>query len=137
MNIPSIGRIVWYRSRTDAYTVPAIITTTVETLYEPAVEAGYIPGLFSPTHVHLTVFSPGIPVVGPNVPLGTEKPDTMGLPTGASSYNLAGTYQEWNVPFFDPSAYGDNAVPVSCAPKPTTDELVQLPGTWAWPEIRR
>jgi hypothetical protein len=137
---PTIGRIVWYRPRTAAYTVPAMITATWDTLVSEMVELGMIPGLSSPTHVHLTVFSPGVPAVGPNGPtarLRMEPVDAVEdasaeMPTGAASLNLAGTYQEWDTPFFDPLAAGGAAghayasthpVPVSCAPLPERGEL--------------
>lgn len=58
---PSIGRIVWYRSKTAPYDVPAIINATTETLSPEGVELGHVPMLSSGVHVHLTVFTPGKP----------------------------------------------------------------------------
>lgn len=136
--LPTIGRVVWYRSRTGAYTVPAMITCTTETLYEPAVEMGYIPALSSPTHVHLTVLSPGVPELGANSPdWGRELDDPRAAhlqaarhrPPGAESFNLAGTYQEWDVRFFDP-----RGLPVSCRPLPVDGDVEMLAGSWTWPE---
>jgi hypothetical protein len=141
-----IGRVVWYRSRTGAYTVPAVITATVDTLAPELVEAGLIPALSGPMSVHLTVFSPGIPMDGVNATLHADEPPQYRLPPGAKSLNLAGTYQEWDVPFFDPRRAGLVTVPnpaggvmqgplrVSCAPVPGEHELEQPPGTWTWPE---
>jgi hypothetical protein len=133
---PTIGRVVWYRSRTGLYSVPAIITATVDTLARGAVEAGIIPDLTDWQHVHLTVFSPGIPVIGPNSAPGSGSETAYVLPSGATSFNLAGTYQEWNVPFFDPGGLA-----VSCAPDAADDNLIagdppvleQLAGSWTWP----
>jgi hypothetical protein len=56
---PSIGRIVEYRSNTGNYTIPAVITATIDTLYRPGVEAGHVPDLSSVECVHLEVFTPG------------------------------------------------------------------------------
>jgi hypothetical protein len=129
MQAPMIGRIVWYRSRTGAYTVPAIITCTVDSLYEPAVEAGIIPALSSESHVHLTVCSPGVPQVGENAPqFETTSMQAYDLPPGAKSHNLAGTYQEWDIPLWDSM----NAR-YWCSPKPGINEVEQAPGTWIWP----
>lgn len=58
---PTIGRIVVYRSRTGGYDVPAIITATRDTLNRKVVQAGYVPDLTDDEHVHLTVFTPGMP----------------------------------------------------------------------------
>lgn len=106
---PSIGRIVTYRSRTGNYVVPAIVNCTVATLDPEGVRLGHVPPLDSEDHVHLTVFTPGRP--------GMRRDATNLSPTSAEdqgfarSENVAGCYQEWNVPHsFD-------------------DE----PGTWDWP----
>ena len=58
---PSLGRIVIFRSRTGDYDVPAIITATQATLNPKGVELGHIPRLSSPSHVHLTCFTAGVP----------------------------------------------------------------------------
>lgn len=64
---PTIGRIVVYRART-GFVVPAVIAATRETLYGPGVQlfrdsngTRGVPPLSSPEHVHLVVFSPGLP----------------------------------------------------------------------------
>lgn len=110
---PTLGRVVIYRSRTGNYDVPAIVTGTEDTLAEAGVRAykesegqAGVPPLTSPTHVHLTVLTPGLP----------------GLRAGADDFkvesefprseNVAGTYQEWDIPH-DP---------------------VGSAGTWRWPE---
>lgn len=130
--LPVITDPVLYRSRTAAYTVPAIVTATTESLNLGAVEAGLIPALSSPRHVHLTVLSPGLPVVGQNASLEAlgDPPQVRELPPGARSFNLAGTYQEWDVPYFDPKG-----LPVSVAPRVALagNELEQMPGSWTWP----
>jgi hypothetical protein len=98
-------------------------------------------------HVHLTVFSPGVPEQGPNGELMDRvaspplRARASALPPGARSFNLAGTYQEWDVPFFDPAPSGNEgegkALPVSCAPTiQHYGELEQLAGSWTWPERR-
>lgn len=100
---PTIGRIVHYRSRTGNYTVPAIITATQETLYRPGVDGGFVPDLTDARNVHLTVFTPGKPG------LRTTADDFVAPSVPPVSENVAGTYQEWDVP------EGDG------------------PGTWQWP----
>lgn len=89
---PQIGRIVLYRSRTGAYTVPAMITATVDTLNPKGVEAGHIPALSSPWHVHLTVFSPGFPQ------MRGDADDFQVRSEHPVSENVSGCYQEWNIP---------------------------------------
>lgn len=57
---PSIGRIVRYVGN-QGFNAPraAIVTADVDTLDERGVEAGAVPALDSPMHVHLWVFTPG------------------------------------------------------------------------------
>lgn len=113
---PTIGRIVIYRSRTGDYDVPAIVTATSETLNRKGVEAGYVPDLASDQHVHLTVFTPGTPSLRGSA---TERGDFKVVSEHPVSENLAGCYQEWDIP--------QHAPPDGC------DESV-APGTWRWPE---
>ena len=111
--IPTIGRIVWYRSRTGNYTVPAIITATKSTLWQPGVDQGHVPALDDELHVHLTVFTPGKPG------LRGKAEDFVARADAPVSENVAGCYQEWNVPFsisHDPAGPHDPA-----------------PGCWTWP----
>lgn len=112
---PMIGRIVWYRSRTGNYTVPAMITCTVETLapiglklWEESKGQAGVPPLTGPDRVHLAVFTPGIPG------MRADAQDFVVESEFPRSENVAGTYQEWDIPL-DES--GDHA-----------------PGTWRWPE---
>lgn len=100
---PTIGRIVLFRSRTGNYTVPAIVNATQDTLYRPGVDGGFVPDLSSGSHVHLTVLTPGKPGKRATV---TDFVAPSAHPVGE---NVAGCYQEWDVP------EGDG------------------PGTWAWP----
>lgn len=107
---PAIGRIVTYRSRTGDYSVPAIIAATQATLHIPNVEAGHIPTLSSARHVHLVCFTPGTPGKRGNAEdfkVRSEHP---------ISENLAGTYQEWDIP----EHVGDGE---------------QEPGSWRWPVL--
>lgn len=101
--------LVSYRSRTGRYTLPAVINTTVDTIYPPSVEAGNIPPLTHPKRVHLTVFTGGT--------VGTRLPDTdPAIPQAPPG----GTYQEHDIPFWQ---------------APQDDEWVnddQPPGTWTW-----
>lgn len=107
----AIGRIVHYRSRTGKYTVPAIITAVQDTLYRPGVEGGHISDLGGVNHVHLTVFTPGYP--GKR---GDAK-DFEARQDAKISENVAGTYQEWDVPHGELDAEGN------------------LPaGTWGFPQ---
>lgn len=111
---PRICRIVEYRSRTGNYTVPALITCTVDTLASKGVEVYEetngdqgVPPLSSEEHVHLAVFTPGIPGMRVSADdfVGERKDEPI-------SENVAGTYQEWDVPYSSDLA----------------------PGTWKWPE---
>lgn len=107
----AIGRIVHYRSRTGKYTVPAVITATVDTLFRPGVDGGHISDLSGVNHVHLTVFTPGYP--GKR---GDAK-DFEARQDAKISENVAGTYQEWDVPHGELDAEGN------------------LPaGTWGFPQ---
>lgn len=119
MQIPTIGRIVTYRSRTGNYDVPAIITATQETLYLPGVEGGFVPDLDSPEHVHLTVFTPGKPG------LRTHADDFKVQPDEPISENVSGCYQEWNIPLWLPGVDGEE--------RASSDPW---PGSWRWPEHR-
>lgn len=119
---PTIGRIVIYRSRTGVYSVPAIITATVDTLYQPNVEAGLIAGLTDENHVHLTVFTPGQPgkrTAAASMADGDFK--VLPKPEHGVSENTGGLYQEWDIPFDAGSMDTDF----------TYD--MQAPATWAWP----
>jgi hypothetical protein len=115
---PSLGRIVIYRSRTGDYDVPAIITATVDTLNRKGVEAGYIPDLTDPERVHLTVFTAGVPGLRGSA---VERGDFKVVSEHPVSENVAGTYQEWDIPLA-----GSFAAP--------TDGDEPMPGTWRWPE---
>lgn len=116
---PSIGRVVWYRSRTGKYTVPATIVSTKDTLYAGGVEAGFVPPITSPSHVHLVVYTPGKP--GKR---GDAK-DFVAREDAPISENLCGVYQEWDVPFSE------------VADANPDDGCEQPAGTWAWPVIQR
>lgn len=103
----SVGRVVIYRSRTGDYAVPALVNCTTETLYQPGVDAGHVPPLSSAEHVHLTVFTPGKP---------GKRRDASDFKVESAygrSENVAGCYQEWDVPF---------------------SETGYEPGTWSWPK---
>lgn len=116
MQSPTICRMVVYRSRTGDYDVPAVINCTQDTLSEKGVEAGHVPALSSPDHVHLTVFTPGKPGM-------RRQPDAFepeNLPEGgieALSENVSGCYQEWDIPFAGNETDGEEIAP----------------GTWRWP----
>jgi hypothetical protein len=110
---PTIGRIVWYRSRTGKYTVPAIISATTETLYRPNVEAGFIDDL-GENQVHLTVFTPGQPGRRPGAVDFVDGSDKPIAP------NIGGLYQEWSVDFWE-------------SPGDFWPDEDQPAGTWTWP----
>lgn len=57
---PTLARIVHYRGK-QGLRAPraAIVTATVDSLDPRGVESGDVPGLDSPDHVHLWVFTPG------------------------------------------------------------------------------
>lgn len=107
---PTIGRIVIYRSRTGDYDVPAIINAVQATLNPKGVELGHVPDLSSDTHVHLTVFTPGKP--------GKRRTadDFLVESEHGRSENVAGCYQEWDIPFVDVGG-------------------VITPGSWRWPTV--
>lgn len=106
---PTIGRIVIYRSRTGNYDVPAIVTATTETLNPAGVEAGHVPALNGNMCVHLSVFTPG----KPGLRQGAE--DFQTESEHGRSENVAGTYQEWDIPMSSPDGEPQ-------------------PGSWRWPE---
>jgi hypothetical protein len=116
---PSIGRIVVYRSRTGDYDIPAIINCTVDTLNAKGVELGHVPALSSDMHVHLTVFTPGKPGLRRDADdFKVESPHGRGE-------NVAGCYQEWEIPFWQAGVDGEQRA--STQP---------WPGSWRWPTIR-
>ena len=104
----AIGRVVTYRSRTGDYDLPAIVTATTETLNPKGVEAGHIPSLTDATSVHLTCFTAGKP---------GEGADELKV----SSKNVAGCYQEWDIP-------------LAGSVRGSTRSMEPRPGTWRWPE---
>lgn len=104
---PTIGRIVIYRSRTGDYDVPAIITATQDTLNPRGVTLGHVPDLSGSLCVHLTVFTPG----KPGMRRGAD--DFLVESEHGRSENVAGCYQEWDIPMSDNPQ----------------------PGTWRWPEL--
>lgn len=121
----SIGRIVIYRSRTGSYDVPAMVTATEETLNPAGVkvfeESGGSRGVppLDPGCVHLTVFTPGRPG------LRGSADDFEVEPEYGVSENVAGCYQEWNIPECvlppaDKIVAGERAEPAA--------------GSWRWPE---
>lgn len=107
-DIPRLGTSVIYRSRTGAYDVPATVNCTQRSIYPPGVEGGFVPALTGDDHVHLTVMTPGLP--------GCRKGATDFLVTSPHPVgeNVAGCYQEWDIPY-DPAGG---------------------PGTWRWTEER-
>lgn len=110
----TIGRIVSYRSRTGNYTVPAIVTCTTDSIYQPGVEAGFVPPLTSPAHVHLTVFTPGTPglrtLTNEDTPVAGAENFVVKSQYPISE-NVSGCYQEWDIPY----------------------DALCSPGTWCWP----
>jgi hypothetical protein len=118
MQNPTIGRVVIYRSRTGAYSVPAIITATHQTLNPAGVAGGHIADLTGEHHVHLTVLTPGKP--GKR----GEATDFVARADAPISENVAGCYQEWDVPW----AGSRGGQPLDTSP-----ESDQPAGTWAWP----
>lgn len=119
MDKPSIGRIVHYVSRTGKYECPAIVTATKDSLNPEGLAGGFIPDIQGATsedeqmRVHLTVFTAGKPGKRANADGFVTKPSEP------ISENVAGCYQEWNIPY---SEAGVN--------DPDSKEA----GTWHWPE---
>lgn len=118
---PTLGRVVIYRSRTGNYDVPAMVTCTPETLAPVGLELWHssggekgVPPITEDQRdrVHLAVFTPGIP--GMRVTADDFVGERKDAPI---SENVAGTYQEWDVPYDSGGATPDTP----------------LPGTWRWP----
>lgn len=121
---PTIGRVVLYRSRTGNYTVPAIITATTDSLYQPNVDAGHIAGLTDEQHVHLSALTPGKPGTRGSENVDMLVPDSDARPIRP---NIAGLYQEDDVPQWDPAWLPES---------PVFDHEhldLQPAGTWTWP----
>lgn len=115
---PTLGRIVIYRSKTGTYSMPAIITATLDSLYQPNVDAGHVPALSSDQHVHLTVLTPGTP---------GERSAGTPLELGRAHPPAGGSMQEWDIDEFEPhlDAAGERFA--------AGDLSAQPAGTWAWP----
>lgn len=122
----TIGRIVIYRSRTGDYDIPAMVTATTDTLNRKGVEAGYVPDLSSDEHVHLTVFSPGMPGLRKT----GEHTDFKVVSKHPVSKNVSGCYQEWDIAqWVSPDVMGGPDISVTAPVDPA-------PGSWRWPELR-
>jgi hypothetical protein len=126
----TISRMVVYRSRTAQYSVPAIITATIDTIADAGVQAYLdsggargVPPLNDTNNVHLTVFTPGVPGQRATADdfVGDRADERI-------SENVAGCYQEWDVPYFDPLG-----MHVSLGGEILDGQVEQLPGTWTWP----
>lgn len=125
---PSIGRIVWYR--TDgrnglAYDLPAIITVTQDTHPGDYSDGRANPLIVpsSPTHVHLTVFSPGgfgTMVTPADSTEQATMPSSADFPGGRRLQPGSGTYVELDVPMADED------------PGPQSNAR-----TWRWPTINK
>lgn len=120
MDVPRIGRVVIYRSRTGSYSCPAIITATRGTLHRGNVAEGHVVDLTDAEHVHLNVFTPGLPG---HVSASTARD----YPELAASQRPVGMYQEFDVPFWPcpPGADADTLTSAERSPQP--------PRTWTWP----
>lgn len=138
---PTIGRIVIYRSRTGNYSVPAIVTATVDTLapegvkrYEETGGHEGVPPLSSETHVHLTVLTPGKPGLRVNA-----QDFEVESPHGRAE-NVGGVYQEWDVPLDAAPEFGEEDEAPSDAEYERRAKAYGKwaespePGSWRWPE---
>jgi hypothetical protein len=121
-----LGRMVWYRSKTGTYTCPAIITATVDSIYQPNVDEGHLLPLSSNTHVHLTVFTPGLQGHASDATRKTYPDlvadDRFNKPAG-------GSFQEFDIPFWDGlgELYQRDVDPSEF------EHDMQPAGTWMWP----
>lgn len=124
--LPTIGRIVVYRSKTGDFDLAAIVAATAGTLHAGNVAEGRIPALDDEMHVHLVVFSPGLP--------GKADLDAVRRVSEATpehlpmDVNMGGTFREWNIPYDGPNG------PEAVTPREWGEVVVALPGTWRWPE---
>jgi hypothetical protein len=110
----SICRMVEYRSRTGNYSIPAVVNCTTDSIYQPGVEHGFVPPLSAVDNVHLTVFTPGKPGLRALADAVEPAPGAENFVVPSPhpiSENVAGCYQEWDIPY-DPDGG---------------------PGTWRWP----
>ena len=102
---PSLGLTVGYVSRTGNYIVPAIINCTTESIFQPGVDAGFVPPLSSEHHVHLTVLTPG--QAGMRITsAGVAPADFLKVSEYPISENVAGCYQEWDIDWDDKQGPG-------------------------------
>lgn len=121
-----LGQPVIYRSKTGDYSLSAIVTATTASINLKGVEAGYVPPLTDEDHVHLVVFTPGLPpletpahtskVIDRTQPLGTrEFPAAISMPPSMTAPAVphpgelgdgrflaltafGGTYAEFDIP---------------------------------------
>ena len=139
--LPTLGRIVLFRSRTGQYTVPAMVNCTTRSINPDGVAAGRIPLLHDDFSVHLAVLTPGIPPAGVGSRanatdfVAPSRAEVVAGHTDAGEFittgaavgeNLGGTYQEWDVPYWEP-------VGADAARWQLHQYDVQPAGTWAWP----
>lgn len=135
---PSLCRMVIYRSRTGDYSLAAIVSAVRASLNRAGVDAGTLPDLPDDDHVHLVVFTPGLPltstpphtagIVDPSLPFGKRYlaaepgtlPPEVEPPAFVAMMPFGGTYQEFAVPFWP-------------APEEPWELADQPAGTWTWP----
>lgn len=117
-----LGQTVLFRSRTGAWTAPAIVTATLDSLHRPNVDAGHVPPLTDGFNVHLTVLTPGIQGHVSDT-TAAEHPELVA--DDRPNKPAGGSFQEWDVPEWvpdDPETWDE---PFEYADQPA--------GTWTWP----
>lgn len=153
MRLPELGTVVFFRSRTGDYTMPAMVTARHDTLHPAGVEGGHLPAITAKDRLHLTIFTPGLPpdvmptnpgiVIDPDRDLGDRVvgPFEKGTELEGNQFvgmaQFGGTYAEYDIPW---------SATATTAPGPdaggrftdeqdqglTTEPGTQAPGTWAW-----
>lgn len=114
-----LGRVVWYRSKTGTYTCAARIAATVDSLYQPNVEAGHLLSLSSDTHVHLVVDTPGLQG---HISDATRESNPELVADDRPNKPAGGTFQEFDIPQWGYDGFNDQF-----------EYDMQPAGTWMWP----
>lgn len=118
-----LGQTVLFRSRTGAWTAPAVVTATQESLNRDNVTAGHVPDLTDPLNVHLTVLTPGIQGhVSDRT--AAEHPELVA--DDRPNKPAGGSFQEWDVAQWLPESPPEEW-------DREFDYADQPAGTWTWP----
>jgi hypothetical protein len=141
MQMPTLGREVYFRSRTGNYTLSAQIIGTQDSVAPAGITKGHVRRLSSPLHVHLLVRSPAFE--GPARGTAADFINTDGEHPIEEPVN--GIYREWDVgPAGILTQFGTLGAGAEYDRLEDGWEVVSRPGsfdpseafaarTWAWP----